>query len=135
MVDRVKPWFMVHGSWLCSWFSVFLSPEMTCDTLLTLRGTWGFYLNHVHQSLSLRPIECALHNVLLEHGELPCVLPFDVYLDLGHYPDTQGYYLRLLPEPPRAQDFSVSPSPLGTELTGFDWVGAGLRGFGFWDGA
>ena len=29
----------------------------------------------------------------------------------------------------------VSPSPLGTDLTGFDWVGAGLRGFGFWDGA
>ena len=27
-------------------------------------------------------------------------------------------------------DFSVSPSPLGTDLTGFDWVGAGLRGFG-----
>ena len=71
---------------------------MVCDTLLTLRGTWGFYLNHVHQSLSLRLIECALHNVLLEHGELPCVLPFDVHLDLGHLPDTQ-VYLRLLPEP------------------------------------
>ena len=27
------------------------------------------------------------------------------------------------------------PSPLGTDLTGFDWVGTGLRGFGFWDGA
>ena len=64
---------------------------MTLNTLLTLRGTWGFYLNHVHQSLSLRLIECALHNVLLEHGELPCVLPFDVRLDLEHLPDTQGY--------------------------------------------
>ena len=32
-------------------------------------------------------------------------------------------------------DFSVSPSPLGTDLTRFDWVGAGLRGFGFWHGA
>ena len=32
-------------------------------------------------------------------------------------------------------DFSVSPSPLGTDLTGFDWVGAGLGGFGIWDGA
>ena len=32
-------------------------------------------------------------------------------------------------------DFSVSPNPLGTDLTGFDWVGAGLRGFGVWDGA
>ena len=71
---------------------------MTCDTLLTLRGTRGFYLNHEHQSLSLRLIECALHNVLLEHGELPCVLPFDVHLDLEHLPDTQ-VYLRLLPEP------------------------------------
>ena len=29
-------------------------------------------------------------------------------------------------------DFSVSPSPLGTD---FDWVGAGPWGFGFWDGA
>ena len=71
---------------------------MTWDTLLTLRDTLGFYLNYVHQSLSLRLIECALHNVLLEHGELPCVLPFDVHLDLGHLSDTQGY-LGLLPEP------------------------------------
>ena len=57
-----------------------------------------FYLNYVNQSLSLRLIECALHYVLLEHGELPCVLSFDVHLDLGHLPDTQGYF-RLLPEP------------------------------------
>ena len=42
------------------------------------------------QSLSLRLIECALHNVLLEHGELPLVLSFDVHLDLGYLPDTQG---------------------------------------------
>ena len=33
------------------------------------------------------------------------------------------------------KDFSVSPSPLGTDLTGFDWIGAGLGGFKFWDGA
>ena len=67
------------------------SPEFsfgTWNTFLTLRVTWGFYLNHVHQSLSLRLIECARHNVLLEYGELPCVLPFDVHLDLGHLPDT-----------------------------------------------
>ena len=32
-----------------------------------------------------------LHNVLLEHGELPCVLPYDVHLDLEHLSDTQGY--------------------------------------------
>ena len=50
------------------------------------------------QSLSLRLIECALHNVLLEHGELPCVLPFDVHLDLGYLSDTQGS-LGLLSEP------------------------------------
>ena len=60
-------------------------------TWLTLRSTWGFNLNHVHQSLSLRLIECAHHNVLLEYGELPCVLPYAVHLDLGYCPDTQGY--------------------------------------------
>ena len=86
MVDRVKPWFNVHGFIHGSVHSSHLTPGMTCDTLLTLRVTWGFYLNHVHQSLSLRLIECALHNVLLEHGEVPC----DVHLDLGHLPDTQG---------------------------------------------
>ena len=55
-------------------------------------------LPELHQSLSIRLIEFALHYVLLEHGELPCVLSFDVHLDLGHLPDTQGY-LGLLPEP------------------------------------
>ena len=30
-------------------------------------------------------------NVLLELGQLPCVLPLAVHLDLGHLPDTQGY--------------------------------------------
>ena len=30
-------------------------------------------------------------NVLLEHGELPCVLPLAVHLDLEHLPNTQGY--------------------------------------------
>ena len=35
--------------------------------------------------------ECASHNVLLEYGELPCVLPYAVHLDLGYCPDTQGY--------------------------------------------
>ena len=28
-----------------------------------------------------------------------------------------------------------APVPLELILTGFDWVGAGPRGFGFWDGA
>ena len=35
--------------------------------------------------------ECASHNVLLEYGELPCVFPYAVHLDLGYCPDTQGY--------------------------------------------
>ena len=68
-------------------------------------GLWPSKVRHffwdtvyVHHSLTLRLIECALYNVLLEHGELPCVLPFDVHLDLGHLPDTQGYF-GLLPEP------------------------------------
>ena len=37
-------------------------------------------------------------NVLLEHGELPSVLPLAVHRDLGHFPDTQ-VYLGLLPKP------------------------------------
>ena len=91
-------WFMVHSniliskvffyglgtgddSGLLTFFDTLCSsshwpPGMTWDILLTLRSTWGFYLNHEHQSLSLRLIECARHNVLLEHGELPCVLPY-----------------------------------------------------------
>ena len=28
-----------------------------------------------------------------------------------------------------------APVPLELILTGFDWVGAGLRGIGIWDGA
>ena len=33
---------------------------------------------------------------ILEHGGLPCFLPFAVHLDLGHLPDrgTQGFYLK-----------------------------------------
>ena len=37
-------------------------------------------------------------NVLLEHGELPCVLPLAVHLDLGHLLNTLRY-LGLLSEP------------------------------------
>ena len=33
-----------------------LPPKMTWDTFLMLRSTWGYYLNHVHQSLSLKII-------------------------------------------------------------------------------
>ena len=68
---------------------------MVLSNILILKD---FCLNYVHHSLSLRLIECALHYVLLEHAELPFVLPSAVHLDLGHLPDTQGY-LGLLPEP------------------------------------
>ena len=30
-----------------------------------------------------------LHHVLLEHGGLPCIFPFNVHLDFGHHCDTQ----------------------------------------------
>ena len=67
--------------------------------ILETQGYWGFYLNHVHQlSLSLRIILSYLDNVLLELGGLPCVLPFAVHLDLGHLPNTQGYF-GILSEP------------------------------------
>jgi len=29
------------------------------------------------------------HNVLLEHGLLPCIVPFNVHFDFGHHCDTQ----------------------------------------------
>ena len=29
-----------------------------------------------------------IHNVLLEHGGLPCIFPFNVHLDFGHHCDT-----------------------------------------------
>ena len=58
-----------------------------------------FLVDYAEEKIKIKnKIECALHYALLEHGELPCVLPFDVHLDLGHLPDTQGY-LGLLPEP------------------------------------
>ena len=84
MVDRVKPWLMVHGLVHGSKFMVWF---MVWDTFLTLRGTWGFYLNHLIQ---LRPFKSVFDNVLLEHGGLPFVLPFSVHLDLEHLPDTVG---------------------------------------------
>ena len=46
--------------------------------VLTLRSTWGFYLNHL---LPLRPFKSVLDNVLLEHGGLPYVLPFAVHMN------------------------------------------------------
>merc|ERR1711940_509995 len=50
---------------------------LTWDTLLTLRSTWGFYLNHL---IPLRPFISVFDNVLLEHGGLPHVLPLAVHL-------------------------------------------------------
>ena len=32
-----------------------------------------------------------LCNVLLEHGGLPCIFPFNVHLDFGHHCNTQWY--------------------------------------------
>ena len=67
-----------------------LMSTLTWDTFLTLRGTWGFYLNHVIP-----------HRASRSYGV--------------------GWV---------GLNFSVCPSPLRTDLTGFDWVGAGLRGLG-----
>ena len=49
-------------------------------------------------SATLFMVYGVLHNVLLEHGGQPCLLPSDVHLDIGHPPETQGY-LVLLSEP------------------------------------
>ena len=69
---------------------------MTCDTLLTLRGTWGFYQKYVHQSLSLRLIEYALHNVFLEHGGLYIHIPGVLGVSLHQL--VQGELLQRGPE-------------------------------------
>ena len=50
---------------------------LTWDTLLTLRSSWGFYLNHL---IPLRPLKSVFDNVLFEHGGLPLVLPLAVHL-------------------------------------------------------
>ena len=50
---------------------------LTWDTPLTLRSTWGFYLNYL---IPLRPFKSVFDNVLLEHGGLPHVLPLAVHL-------------------------------------------------------
>ena len=73
----------------------------------------------MEQSLPLRLLRSLFNKVLLEDGELPCVLPLAVQLDLGHLPDNQGY-LGLLSEPctlhrPRG------PDPLKV----MGWLGGG----------
>ena len=60
-------------------YTVFFNvlSTLTWDTLLTLSGTWGYYLNHL---IPLRPFKSVFDNVLLEHGGLPHVLPLAVHL-------------------------------------------------------
>ena len=95
---------LVHGFVYGTWFMVSLimfflnmldyplffpsRSTLTLNTIATLSGTWGFYLNHV---IPLIPFKTVLDNVLLEHGGLHCVLPCAVHPDLGHLPDTQEY--------------------------------------------
>ena len=50
---------------------------LTWDTLLALRSTWGFSLNHL---IPLGTFKSVFDNVLLEHGGLPHVLPLAVHL-------------------------------------------------------
>ena len=90
----------VHGLVYGTWFIWFMMPiiKVLCTWWTTLYFSLQCPpadLNHV---IPLRPFKTVLHNVLLDHGGLPCVLPFTVHLDLGHLPDTQGY-LGLLSEP------------------------------------
>ena len=98
-------------------------PGMTWDILLTLRDTWGFYLNHVHQSLSLKLIEWALHNVLLEHGELPDLtglglglggLGFGTGLDNNVWFRPSTFYSKL-PKFQTIQCFVVNTFPLSVK--------------------
>ena len=88
MVNRVKPWIMVNGLAQGSLimfhlnmvdFTVFFPvlSTLTWDTLLTLRSTWGFSLNHL---IPIRSFKNVFDNVLLEHGGLPHVLPLAVHL-------------------------------------------------------
>ena len=51
---------------------------LTWDTLLTLRSTWGFSLNHL---IVLRLSKNVFDNVLLEHGGLPCTFSSNIHLD------------------------------------------------------
>ena len=76
MVDRVKPGFMVNG--------------------LAYGSVHGFVHGFVYGTRFI--VHGVFHNVLLEHGGLPCIFPFNVHFDFGHHCDTQ-WYLRLLSEP------------------------------------
>ena len=62
MVDRVKPGFMVNG--------------------LAYGSVHGFVHGFVYGTRFI--VHGVFHNVLLEHGGLPCIFPFNVHLDFGH---------------------------------------------------
>ena len=70
--------------------------HLELDTIATLSGTWGFYLNHV---IPLRPFKTVLENVLLKHCGLHCDLPCAVHLTwdtLLTLRSTWGFYLNHL---------------------------------------
>ena len=47
--------------------------------------------NQTYSTEMLPHLNTKIH--LIKHmGELPCVLPYAVHLDLGYCPDTQGYF-------------------------------------------
>ena len=62
MVDRVKPWFMVHSSgfylwfhlWFCSWFSAWF-------------GAWCMDLADTQEYLELQPEPCTSVNSTQAH--------------------------------------------------------------------
>ena len=86
----------VHGLTTVD-YPVFFPPmsTLTLDTIVTLSGTWGFYLNNV---IPLGPFKSVLDHVVHEHGGLPFIPPCSVHPDMGHPPDTHRY-LELLSKP------------------------------------
>ena len=63
-------WTLAYGLWTTLNYPVFFLPlsTWTWDTFLTLRGTWGFYLNHVlppRPSKSYGVVECASGYVVM----------------------------------------------------------------------
>ena len=54
---------------------------------------------------------------LFEHGEIPCVLPLAVHLDLEHIPNILRYFL----SEPWPIDLSDSPEAKFPFPPGFDW--------------
>ena len=88
---------LVYGSWFGSRFMNLGSVHGSVHGLVY---DLVYGLVHGFDSGMQFMVHGVLHNVLLEHGGLPCIFPFNVHLDLdfGHHCDTQCY-LRLLSEP------------------------------------